>query len=230
MKRIIVASVIAMAAVAAGAVTTAGTAWGANTPPTAAIITFDDAAQQAVLQIPDPPCDATMPNCVWKFFLNEPKVSVDVATVYGTSGTLVIPYPSNFCQIIQADAYVGPTMDGPWQSKRGWQHKIPDQYCPTPPPPDAPQPVEPPVPPAAPVVVPPTPPATQATAVTPVVAAAAAAPTTTTTTTATTEPKAAAAVTSLPFTGANLRPFVLLGVTLVALGLGLLIRRRKPTL
>ncbi len=121
MKRLIIASVIAVTVVAAAA---AGTAWGAS-GPSSAIITFDDVAQQVTLQIPDPPCDVTEPNCVWKFFLNEPKESVDVATIFGTSGTLTLPYPANFCGIIQADAYVGPSMNGPWVPKRGWQHQIP---------------------------------------------------------------------------------------------------------
>ncbi len=235
MKRIIIASVIAMTVVAAGAAGTAGSAWGASGSPSSAVITFDDQGQQAILQIPDPPCDTTMPNCVWKFFLNEPKLSVDVAIVYGTSGTLTIPYPANFCGIIQADAYVGPTDQGPWQSKRGWQHPIntSSNNCEpsttttttttTTEPDTVPQPPSEPSstpPAAAPVTVPP--PEPQAAAVTPVVAAAVATPTT--------EPaKPAATVTSLPFTGANLEPFLLLGVLFVALGLGLLVRRRKPT-
>jgi LPXTG-motif cell wall-anchored protein len=232
-KRIIIASVIAMTVVAAGAAGSAGTAWGAS-GPSSAVITFDDQGQQAILQIPDPPCDTTMPNCVWKFFLNEPKLSVDVAIVYGSSGTLTIPYPPNFCGIIQADAYVGPTDQGPWQSKRGWQHPIntSSNDCEPPTPPSEPTPPVAPVEPAPPAVAPvvppvpaPTPTEPQAAAVTPVVAAAVATPTTTTT-----EPaKPAAAVTSLPFTGANLEPFIVLGVLFVALGLGLLIRRRKPT-
>lgn len=233
MKRIIIALVIAVTVVAAGAAGTAGTAWGASGSPTSAVITFDDQGQQAILQIPDPPCDTTMPNCVWKFFLNEPKLSVDVAIVYGTSGTLTIPYPANFCGIIQADAYVGPTDQGPWQSKRGWQHPIntssdncepstttttTDAPDTTPKPPTEPSST----PPAAAPVTAPTPTEPQ---VTPVVAAAVATPTTTTT-----EPaKPAAAVTSLPFTGVNLEPFAILGVLFVALGLGLLVRRRKPT-
>ena len=238
-KRIIFASVIAVTVVAAVA---AGTAWG-SPGPSSAVITFDDVNQQVTLQIPDPPCDATEPNCVWKFFLNEPKVSVDVAIVYGLpgqSGTLTIRYPTNFCGIIQADAYVGPSMAGPWVPKRGWQHQIVGT-CDTPtppsgggsstPPPDEP-PSEPPPSAPAPVNAPaPNPttalPETQAAAVTPAVAAATAAPSTPTTT-APTSP--AAAMTSLPFTGADLKPFIVLGLTFVTLGLGLLARRRKRTL
>jgi LPXTG-motif cell wall-anchored protein len=228
-KRIIIATVIAVTVVAAVAVATAS---GASATPTSAVITFDDMARQVTLQIPDPPCDSSEPGCVWKFFLNEPKVSVDVAIVYGTSGTLTIPYPPNFCGILQADAYVGPTANGPWVSKRGWQHQIaPVGDCEPPTPPsgggtDTP-PGEPPPPAATPVVPAPAPtPVPQAAAVAPVVAAATAAPTTTTTAPA----KPAAAPASLPFTGANLGPFVVLGLTLVTLGLCLVFLRRKRTL
>ncbi len=236
MKRIIIASVIAVTAVAAVVI---GTASGASGSPTSAVITFDDNAHQVTLQIPDPPCDTSEPGCVWKFFLNEPKVSVDVATVYGSTGTLTISYPPNFCGIIQADAYVGPTANGPWVSKRGWQHQIPpvgDCEPPTPPsgggtdtpPPGGPSSEPPPA--ATPVVPAPAPtPEPQAAAVAPVVAAATAAPSTTTT--ATTAPaKPATAPASLPFTGANLGPFVVLGLTLVTLGLCLVFLRRKRTL
>jgi hypothetical protein len=234
-KRIIIASVIAVTVVAAVAV---GTASRASASPTSAVITFDDVARQVTLQIPDPPCDASQPGCVWKFFLNEPKVSVDVAIVYsqpGMSGTLTIPYPPNFCDILQADAYVGPTANGPWVSKRGWQHQIAsvgDCEPPTPPsgggtdtPPG--EPSEPPPSGATPVAPAPAPtPEPQAAAVAPVVAAATAAPTTTTTAPA----KPAAVATSLPFTGANLGPFAFLGLTFVTLGLCLVFLRRKRTL
>jgi LPXTG-motif cell wall-anchored protein len=87
-------------------------------------------------------------------------------------------------------------------------------------PPDAPQ--------AAPVVT--TPPVTI-----PPTQDASDAPVAATATTTPAEPvtpvvKAAAEPTSLPFTGVNLMPFVLSGVTCVALGLGLLLGRRKRSL
>ena len=222
MKRIIIASVIAMTVVAA-ALAASNTA-GASGP--GAVITFGPTS--VTLQIPDPPCPTTMPNCVWKFFLNEPKTSVDIATVYGTSGTLTIDYPPNECQIIQADAYIGPTANGPWTPQRGWQHPAPDTDCsvtPPSPPADgsvpAPVPQPPSAPAAAPVV---TPPVTAAP-----VQAASDGPVTTTTPTTTPAPavKASTAPTSLPFTGVNIMPFILAGVTCVALGLGLLLGRRK---
>src|ERR1022692_895966 len=119
MKRIILAVVAVFCLLVAFA---PRSAWAAPSSSAYPVITFDDAAHQAELTIPTPACATTQPTCEWKFFLNEPKLSVDVATIYGTSGTLVIPYPPNFCGVIQADAYVGP----PWVPKRGWQHNIED--------------------------------------------------------------------------------------------------------
>ncbi len=121
---VVMSSVIALIALS---VTLGGAAWSAADSSSTAVITFDDAAQQAQLIIPTPACPASQPDCQWKFFLNEPKLSVDVATVYGTSGTLTIDYPKDFCGVIQADAYVGP----PWVAKRGFQHTIEDCTPPT---------------------------------------------------------------------------------------------------
>ncbi len=225
MKRIIIAAVMVMTVGAA--LLAASTTAGAAGP--GAVITFDDANNVVTLQIPNPPCPTTEPGCVWKFFLNEPKVSVDVATVYGTSGTLTLAYPANFCGVIQADAYIGPTANGPWTPQRGWQHSLADDCtpAPTPIPPSSPvQPVPPPD--ASPVVT--TPPVTI-----PATQDASDAPVAATVTTPTTLPdapvvKATAEPTTLPFTGVNLMPFVLSGVTCVALGLGLLVGRRKRPL
>ncbi len=121
MKRTIVAvgSVIALVALS---MAFGGAAVNAADGSSTAVIIFDDAAQQAKLIIPTPACPASQPDCQWKFFLNEPKLSVDVATIYGTSGTLTLAYPKDFCGVIQADAYVGP----PWVAKRGFQHTIAD--------------------------------------------------------------------------------------------------------
>ena len=121
MKRIavILSSVIALITVS---VTLGGAAWSATNSPTTAVITFNDAAHNVQLTIPTPACPTSQPDCQWKFFLNEPKLHVDVATIYGTSGTLTLDYPPEFCGVIQADAYVGP----PWVAKRGFQHTIDD--------------------------------------------------------------------------------------------------------
>jgi hypothetical protein len=221
-KRIVVviSSVIALIALS---VTLGGAAWSAADTSSTAVITFDDAAQQATLTIPTPACPASQPDCRWKFFMNEPKLNVDVATVYGTSGTLTIAYPPDFCGVIQADAYIG---GPPWDAKRGFQHTIedckppptttttepptttttampaPPTTTPPPPPPVAQGPHAPPPPPA------PAPPPATAASPTPVASPA-------------TIP-AAAAPTQLPFTGVDVKPLWFIGLTLVALGVGLL--------
>jgi hypothetical protein len=228
MKRTIIAA--AVTAIALGTVLT-GTAWGGPTTVTSAVITFNDPAQEVTLQIPTPACPASEPQCEWKFFLNEPKLSVDVATVYGTSGTLTIPYPKDFCGVIQADAYVGP----PWVAKRGWQHTISD-CTPTPPTTVLPGPpvTAPPVT-APPATTPITPPAsTPLPSKLPVVAATSAtipdgSPTTTVAPSvvpATATPAATPAAAQLPYTGLSVRPLLITGLTLVLLGFCLLIRRR----
>jgi LPXTG-motif cell wall-anchored protein len=235
-KRIIIASVMAMTVVAAVA---AGGAWGAPSSSSGPVITFDDMNNVVTLQIPDPPCPASEPGCVWKFFLNEPKVSVDVSTIYGTeAGTLTLAYPQNFCGIIQADAYIGPTANGPWTPQRGWQHQLPDSDCTTSTTTtsttqstvtttDVP---------TTPTDVPPSQAGSSAAATVPVATTTTNPPpvpeTKAVSTTPSTEPptvKGEATLTSLPFTGVNLMPFVLLGVGCVALGLGLLFGRRKRT-
>jgi hypothetical protein len=189
-----------------------------------AVIIFDDAARQAKLVIPTPACPDSQPNCQWKFFLNEPKLSVDVATVYGTSGTLTIDYPSDFCGVIQADAYIGP----PWVAKRGFQHTIED--CTPPPSTTA-------VPPDAPATSTPTPPATSANTIPPpgfgsvsATSASPPAPPATGPAGVSAVSSDGAAPTQLPFTGTSIKPVLFSGLTLVALGLCLLttsVSRRK---
>jgi hypothetical protein len=250
-KRILIASAVAVTVMAAVA---AGTAWGAPGAPSSAVITFDDNAQQVTLQIPSPACPTTQPNCQWKFFLNEPKLSVDVATIYGTSGTLTLAYPPNFCGVIQADAYVGP----PWVPKRGWQHHIGDCTSATTGTTDLPDsggttattdaPDTPPgsttpttdAPEHGGTNAPVTPvgtapgtvqlPDTQAAAVGPTVSPS---PTGSSATTPSALPDTAATsarLTSLPFTGADLQPFVYLGTLFVVLGIVLMARRRRRPL
>ncbi len=217
MKRIIVA-IASVITLIAFSVTLGGAAWSASNTSSTAVITFDDAAHQVTLQIPTPACPTTQPDCQWKFFLNEPKLSVDVATVFGTSGTLTLAYPPDFCGVIQADAYVGP----PWVAKRGFQHTIEDCTPPTTTtttePPTTTTTTVPPTttttsttPPVPPPVANNTPPVAPAPA--PVAAPPVAAPTTVSTT---------APLTQLPFTGRDIKPFLFGGLALVAVGLALL--------
>jgi hypothetical protein len=249
-KRILIASAVAVTVVAAVAI---GTAWGAPGAPSSAVITFDDSAHQVTLQIPSPACPTAQPGCEWKFFLNEPKLSIDVATIYGTSGTLTLAYPPNFCGVIQADAYVGP----PWVPKRGWQHTIGDCTSATTATTDLPDTGgttattdAPDTPPSSTTTTtdapehggtnaPVTPigttsgtvqlPDTQAAAVAPAVAPAAA-EASATTPSALPETATSARLTSLPFTGADLQPFVYLGTMFVVLGIVLMARRRQRPL
>jgi hypothetical protein len=217
-KRIIVAlaSVITLVSFS---VTLGGAAWSATNAPSTAVITFDDAAQQATLQIPSPACPASQPDCQWKFLLQIPKGDITVGIVFGTSGTLVIPYPKDFCGVIQADAYQGP----PFVPKRGFQHTIPSGNCEPPtttttttePPTTTTTTTEPPTTTTStttpPVVPPPvsgnvqSPPPPAAPVATPVSTSTATAP-----------------LTQLPFTGKPIKPFLFAGLALVAVGLALL--------
>jgi hypothetical protein len=211
-------------------------AWGVSGSPTSAVITFDDAARQVTLTIPTPPCPALQPDCQWKFFLNEPKLHVDVGILYGKSGTLTIPYPPNFCGVIQADAYIG---GPPWVPKRGWQHTIED--CTPPEPPVTPvTPVTPATPTTAPTtttissaIEPPVnspvdtlPPTTTTVSVPGAVAAASGGPQVGSSSGA---PASTPAVASsqLPFTGVDVKPLFFMGMTLVGLGMCLMVRLRK---
>lgn len=217
--RRMVAFVSAVVALIGLSVLIGGAAWSAAGSSSTAVITFDDAAQQTQLIIPTPACPASQPACQWKFFLNEPKLSVDVATVYGTSGTLTIDYPKDFCGVIQADAYVGP----PWVAKRGFQHTIENCTPPTTTTTAAPATTT--------TTEPPTPPTTSTTTATPSVVSASESP-------PPTEPSAqpptaspvatsasapiSATPAQLPFTGVNVKPLWFIGSTLVAIGLCLL--------
>jgi hypothetical protein len=221
MKRAIIAasSVLALTLLS---VSLGGAAWSTTGSPSTAVITFDDAAQQVTLTIPTPACPTSQPNCMWKFFLNEPKLSVDVAIVYGTSGTLTLAYPKNFCGVIQADAYVGP----PWVAKRGFQHTIEDCSGPVIPTTDTPAsttttttttstvpgPVD-----AAAAGSPPSPP-TGASGGGP----ASASPDAPADATTPTSAPAHAATGLLPFTGVGFQQILLIGLSLVVLGLALL--------
>ena len=222
MKRIVVAVGAAIALIGFSVIM-GGAASGATETPTGPVITFDDAAHQAQLVIPTPACSESQPDCQWKFFLNEPKLSIDVATVFGTSGTLTIAYPKNFCGVIQADAYVGP----PFVAKRGFQHTIEDCNPPTtttttttttaPPTTTTtapPMPVSAPVKSAPPPVATTTPPVASSPTALPFSAPAS--------TPASTPAAVPAAPTQLAFTGVNVMPFLLTGLMLVALGLFLL--------
>jgi len=190
--------------------TLGGATWSAAASPSTPQIIFDDLDQQAKLVVPTPPCPTTQPDCQWKFVVQIPEGNITVGVVVGTSGTLVVPYPANFCGVIQADAYRGP----PFVPLRGFQHTI--ETCHTTPttsttttststtstttttgpmhvPPPIVTPNTSPLP--APPVAPPVTPSTPVVVTTP---------------------------TQLPFTGVNTKPMLFVGLTLVALGVALL--------
>jgi hypothetical protein len=77
------------------------------TRPSGALIVFDNSRQQVELVVPGPER--------WTLFVNEPDVAGQptVGTATGTSGTLVVPYPKNFCGVIQGDILVGVHEHGP---------------------------------------------------------------------------------------------------------------------
>ncbi len=103
-------AVVATAGAAATAVAlTAGTAWAAGPPTPGPQLAFDAPQQQASLVIPAPACPTSNPGCEWMLFMNAPLVpnAPVIGEVTGTSGRLTIPYPTDFCGVIQADALIG---------------------------------------------------------------------------------------------------------------------------
>ncbi len=68
-------------------------------------------------------CPKTEPFCEWQLFVNEPDIPPQtvVGTATGTSGILTVHYPKNFCGVIQADALVGPS---PWLLQFGHKKMI----------------------------------------------------------------------------------------------------------
>jgi hypothetical protein len=191
------------------------------------LITFDDAAQQVTLTVPTPACAPDHEGCKWVLFVNEPKVAGEpvVGSETGTTGVLTVKYPPDFCGVLQADARTGP----PYVQVLGLLHTVKGSNC-------SPTPTSTtttssttttttsgPVPGSQ----PPTPPSAAAAAVSP-----ADGPVGATSTGPTSEPAAAgtsapvsATPTQLPFTGANVRPFLFVGLTLVAVGAFLLTTR-----
>ncbi len=100
--------------VAAGAAVTAvalsgGTAWAAGASVPGPQLAFDAPQQQASLVISAPACPTSDPGCEWMLFMNAPLVpnAPVIGEVTGTSGRLTIPYPTDFCGVIQADALIG---------------------------------------------------------------------------------------------------------------------------
>lgn len=199
---------------------TAGTADASARVTHFAYIKFSDSTGEVTLQIPTAPCDS----CEWMLSVNEPEVpgQTVVGSAVGTSGLLTVAYPSEFCGVIQADAFRGPA---PWDLRFGHKRTIqtanPCVTTTTSEPPTttttttkAPTPT---------TTKPPTtttPPVTKATSQLPFSNSASSS--------TTTHPVAVAAVSAtatsptqatLPFTGLNVKPLALIGTTLIIIGL-----------
>ncbi len=146
--------------------------------------------------------------------VNEPDIPAKtvVGLMTGSSGTLTIAYPANFCGVIQADVYVGPT---PWHLRFGRQNSIDTAASCNPPP------------------VPPNPPAvTSSTAPPSTTPAPAPAPAPAPDATRTTQPATPAGPSQLAFTGANLAALAIAGSVLLLAGIYVLtsIEQRRRAL
>jgi hypothetical protein len=174
------------------AVVGGGTIWASTAWASSGIAepTFYAAGQQIQMAIPSGGCQS---DCQWELYVNEPGApgAPTVAAPVGTSGTLVVPYPPNFCGTVQADVLVK-SGSGPWTYETGTRGSV-DTSCPG---------------------------AANNSGTAPVTSSALPATVTaatSATSTPTTDPVAAAA-TSLPFTGANLGPIAFVGITAILVG------------
>jgi hypothetical protein len=176
-----------------------------------AVIKFWPTYNEVTLEIPVPPCRNRPANCVWKLMENEPDVPAQtvVGTATGTSGILTVPYPTNFCGLIQADALVESNPDGasPWSFQIGRRTTI--QTIPTC------------------TRVTPTgnePTTTTTTTKPPAAAPPAQLPFTGSASTSTTDSVLVAKpdATQLPFTGVDVKPLAIVGASLILLALSIL--------
>lgn len=173
----------------------AGTASAAV--PAHAVLKFS--AGEASLTIPPSKCPDQRATCQWMLYVNEPNTPAQtvVGIVVGTSGTLHVAFPKDFCGLLQADILIGPA---PWRFERGIQQTVTVPGC---------------VPANAPAEQGPTlSPSAQLpfTGSTPTPAASAGPA-------ANGKATLLAAVHQLPFTGLDIRPLAVLGSLLVLLGL-----------
>ncbi len=107
---------------------TAGAAAASSLAGAVATITFWNNDNVVTLDTPTM-CPATNPQCVWKLQVNEPDIPAQtiVGVATGASGAvLTVAYPTNFCGVIQADVFVGPS---PWRLVVGHQQAIQTGTC-----------------------------------------------------------------------------------------------------
>lgn len=199
---------------------TAGAVWGAGLHDSQPALRFDTYLRQAVLVIPNPPCPKVYSHCHWMLYVDLVAHPEPHRWVVGTSGHLSLSVDN--CGYYQADALVDSGSYYNWKYVTGIRETV--GYCPNPsttsttgstkgtaPPPTS---------------------STTSSTVHATVAASSTTPSTqdlpftASTTVDTAAPTTAAPVAdasaTLPFTGVDLRPLLVLGSALILLG-GLLL-------
>jgi hypothetical protein len=112
-------AVLSVLLVASGmALVTAGEAWAGDN--LGGLLSFG--GNQAQFVVPTPACTRHQPDCNWMLFVNEPNQYVVVGSVTGDTGTLTITLPE-FCGVVQADAAVQ-ISGGPWRHQAGIRERL----------------------------------------------------------------------------------------------------------
>jgi hypothetical protein len=95
-----------------------------------ATLQFDDSAQLVELSIPTPACVAD--GCQWQLQVDNPATNqVFGSASSGEAGSIItVPYPSDFCGIIQADVFVLDNETGAPHLQFGHRHEV--NTCQTP--------------------------------------------------------------------------------------------------
>ena len=189
------------------------------------ILRIDRSSNVALLVLPTPVCPAAQPSCQWMLYMNEPgNPGMPGTQVVGSEGTLTLPLPE-YCGPVQIDSLIGP---GNWVRKGGLVKAIDNCVPPTTTTTTSSTTTSTTTPTSTTSTTGPT--GSTTTTVPPGVAGNSTTPPTSGTSSALpftaasgTDPTAMAnGSSSLPFTGADIRPMVALGVLLLLLG-GLLL-------
>jgi hypothetical protein len=98
---------------------TTGEAWAAGHSKISAILSFD--GNQAELTVPVPACPSAKPSCSWMLIVNEPDGHTLVGWAEGNTGTLKVTLPE-LCGVVQADAEMGK----PWHARGGIRETLDD--------------------------------------------------------------------------------------------------------
>ena len=177
-----------------------GVAGAAPQPSKFVIIKINQSLHEVTLQIPTPPCKHGPPGCVWKLSVNEPLLPGDpeLGVATGTSGILTVTYPSTVCGTVQGDAGVLLQADVSVGGQT-WRYKVGHRMI---------------------IVCPPTTPTTNVPTQPPNEGTPPSPSSGPTFTANGPEPAVkTAALAQLPFTGIDLTPMALIGMSLVLCGL-----------